>query len=121
MKEHDDRDRRKYRRGDANIVVSYHIQKEDANYDLTQTKNVSQGGMLLTTNRKFDKGTRLDMTMQFPFLDDKIRVVAEVVGSKEILKDLIYETRLRFYDLRGQWPKKLDNFVKEHLKPKSNE
>lgn len=119
MKEHDDRDRRKYRRGDANIVVIYHIQKEDANYDLTQTKNVSQGGMLLTTNRKFEKGTRLDMTMQFPFLDDKIRVVAEVVGSKEVLKDLIYETRLRFYDLKKQLCKQLDNFVHECSEPKS--
>jgi len=116
MQEYGDRDRREYIRGDANIVVSYHIQKEDKNYDLTQTKNVSKGGMLLTTNRKFQKGTRLDMTMQCPFLDDKIRVVAEVVGSKEILKDLIYETRLRFYGLKGQLSKKLDNFVKEHSK-----
>jgi hypothetical protein len=116
MQEYDNRNRRKTRRGDANFVISYHLQREDANYDLTQTKNVSQGGMLLTTNRKFEKGTRLDMTMQFPFLDDKIQVVGEVVGSKEVLKDLIYETRLMFYDLKGQYSKKLDNFVKEHSK-----
>jgi len=114
MQKYDDRDRRKTRRGDANFVISYHLQTEDANYDLTQTKNVSQGGMLLTTNRKFEKGTRLDMVMQFPFSDDKIRVVGEVVGSKEVIKDLIYETRLMFYDLKDQWSKKLDNFVKEH-------
>ena len=116
MQEYDNRNRRKARRGDANFVISYHMQKEDANYDLTQTKNVSQGGMLLTTNRKFEKGTRLDMTMQFPFLDDKIQVVGEVVGTKEVLKDLIYETRLKFYDLKFQYSKKLDNFVKEHSK-----
>ena len=116
MQKYGGRDRRKKPRTDANFVISYHLQREDANYDLTQTKNVSQGGMLLTTNRKFEKGTRLDMTMQFPFLDDKIRVVGEVVGSKEVLKDLIYETRLMFYDLKGQYSKKLDNFVKEHSK-----
>jgi hypothetical protein len=116
MQKYGGRDRRKKPRTDANFVISYHLQREDANYDLTQTKNVSQGGMLLTTNRKFEKGTRLDMTMQFPFLDDKIKVVGEVVGSKEVLKDLIYETRLMFYDLKGQYSKKLDNFVKEHSK-----
>jgi len=116
MQKYGGRDRRKKPRTDANFVISYHLQTEDANYDLTQTKNVSQGGMLLTTNRKFEKGTRLDMTMQFPFLDDKIRVVGKVVGSKEVLKDLIYETRLMFYDLKGQYSKKLDNFVKEHSK-----
>ena len=116
MQKYGGRDRRKKSRTDANFVISYHLQREDANYDLTQTKNVSQEGMLLTPNRKFEKGTRLDMTMQFPFLDDKIQVVGEVVGSKEVLKDLIYETRLMFYDLKGQYSKKLDNFVKEHSK-----
>jgi len=116
MQKYGGRDRRKKPRTDANFVISYHLQREDANYDLTQTKNVSQEGMLLTTNRKFEKGTRLDMTMLLPFLDDKIRVVGEVVGSKEVLKDLIYETRLMFYDLKGQYSKKLDNFVKEHSK-----
>jgi hypothetical protein len=116
MQKYGGRDRRKKPRTDANFVISYHLQREDANYDLTQTKNVSQGGMLLTTNRKFEKGTRLDMTMQFPFLDDKIQVVGEVVGSKEVLKDLIYETRLMFYGLKGQYSEKLANFVKEHTK-----
>lgn len=121
MKKYIGRDRRKYRRGDANIVVSYHLRTEKGNYDLTQTKNVSQGGMLLTTNRKFEKGTRLDMDMQFPFLDEKIRVVAEVLHSKEVLKDLIYETRLRFYDLRKPLSKQLYNFVCECSDSKSNE
>jgi len=116
MQEYDIRNRRKARRGDANFVISYHMQKEDTNYDLTQTRNISQGGMLLTTNREFEKGTRLDMTIQFPFLVDKIQVVGEVVGTKEVLKDLIYETRLKFYDLKGQWSNKLDNFVKEQSK-----
>ena len=116
MQKYGGRDRRNKPRTDANFVISYHLQREDANYDLTQTKNVSQEGMLLTTNRKFEKGTRLDMTIQFPFLDNKIQVVGEVVGSKEVLKDLIYETRLIFYGLNGQYSKKLDNFVKEHTK-----
>jgi uncharacterized protein YbjQ (UPF0145 family) len=43
-------------------------------------------------------------------------VVGEVVGSKEVLKDLIYETRLMFYGLKGQYSEKLANFVKEHTK-----
>ena len=116
MQEYGGRDRRKKPRTEATIVVSYHLQGEDKNYDLTQTKNISQEGIFLTTNRKFEKGTRLDMTIQFPFLDDKIQVVGEVVGSKEVLKDLIYETRLMFYGLNGQYSKKLDNFVKEHMK-----
>jgi hypothetical protein len=119
MQKYGGRDRRKKPRTDATIVVSYHLQGEDKNYDLSQTKNISQEGILLTTNRKFDSGTRLDMTIQFPFLDDKIQVVGEVVDSKEVMKDVIYETRLRFFYLNRQLLEGIGNFVKTYLKPKS--
>ena len=111
MQKYGGRNRRKKSRTDATIVVSYHIQGEDKNYDLSQTKNISQGGMLLTTNRKFERGTRLDMTIQFPFLDDKIQAVGEVVDSKEVIKDVVYETRLRFSHLNRQLLEGLGNFV----------
>jgi hypothetical protein len=108
-------ERRKHPRVNSNIVISYHIQQEQNNYDVSQTKNVSQGGMLLTTNRRFEKGTRLAMTVLFPFLEDKIEVVGEVVGSKEVVKDLIYETRLRFSDLKEQLIEGLSEFVGKNM------
>jgi Tfp pilus assembly protein PilZ len=86
------------------------------NYDLTQTKNVSQGGILLTTNRKFEKGTQLAMTIRFPFITQRIELTGEVVDSKEVVRDLIYETRIKFLDLDEEFFKKLGNFIQQHLK-----
>jgi hypothetical protein len=85
------------------------------NYDLTQTKNVSQGGILLTTNRKFEKGTQLAMTIRFPFITQRIELTGEVVDSKEVVRDLIYETRIRFFDLDEDFFKKLSKFVQQQL------
>ncbi len=109
-------ERRRHSRLDANFVVSYRIKEIVDGYDLTQSKNVSQGGMLLTTNRLFSKGTFLAMTIRFPLIPQKIEVTGEVVGSKEIVRDLIYETRIKFIDLDEEFFQKLGEFIQEHLK-----
>jgi hypothetical protein len=106
-------ERRKHPRSHANIVVSYHIAKEEANYDVSQSLNISKGGMMLTTNRAFDMGTRLALTLQLPFMDHKIEVIGEVVESKQVLKDLIYQTHLKFYDTKGEWSAELANYLKK--------
>jgi len=111
MQEKGGRERRRKPRAEATIVVSYHLLEEDANYDLSQTKNVSQGGMLLTTNRKFENGVRLGMTIQFPFLNQKVQVVGEVVESREMIEGVIYETRIMFYNLKSELIKLLGDFV----------
>ena len=67
MKKYSGEERRRHPRADLNFVISYRIREEHDNFDLTQSRDVSQGGMLLTTNRKFEKGTHLVMTIRFPF------------------------------------------------------
>jgi len=111
MQEKGGRERRRKPRADATIVVSYHLLEEDGNYDLSQTRNISQGGMLLTTNRKFENGARLGLTIQFPFLDQKVQVVGEVVESREMIKGVIYETRIMFYNLKTELVKLLGDFI----------
>jgi hypothetical protein len=91
------------------------MQEEQDNYDLSQSVNVSRGGMLLTTNRKFDRGALLGMTILFPFLNSKAYVIGEVVDSKEVVKDVMYGTRLRFRDLGTQLLNDFDNFINEGL------
>ncbi|HIE35942.1 MAG TPA: PilZ domain-containing protein [Candidatus Omnitrophica bacterium] len=115
MKKYNGPERRKHSRIDANFIVSYRIKQIPDNYDLTQTKNVSQGGILLTTNRKFEKGTQLMITIRFPFIPQRIEVTGEVVESEEIVKGLIYETRIRFLDLNEEFFKKLGSFIQERL------
>jgi len=114
MEKYNGMQKRKFARTEANFIISYRILEEPDNYDLSQSKNISQGGMLLTTNRKFEDGTRLEMTISFPFIEKKMELTGQVVESKEIVKDLIYETRLKFYDLDPQLSKGLRDYINGH-------
>jgi len=109
-------ERRRHSRMSANFIVSYRVRQVPDNYDLSQSKNVSQGGMMLTTNKKFENGTHLAMTIRFPFVSQKIRVLAEVVDSNEIVRNLIYETRIKFLDLDEEFFRKMGDFVNKHMK-----
>lgn len=115
MNQYADGDRRKYPRLDANFIVSYCPKAVSCEYDLTQTKNVSRGGALITTNKKFDKNTILAITIRFPFYIKRIELTAEVVSSKEIVKNLIYETRVCFLNMDSNFVNELSSFIKKRL------
>ncbi|OQX80530.1 MAG: hypothetical protein B6D56_04855 [Candidatus Omnitrophica bacterium 4484_70.1] len=113
-------ERRKYPRAKISFIVSYRIKHPEESYDLSQTKDASQGGMLLTTNREFEKGTYLEMIIRFPFVPYKIRLLGEVVDSKKVVTNLIYETRIRFVGPHKNFFKELGEFIKEKLKKEKN-
>jgi hypothetical protein len=89
-------ERRKADRVKANFIVSYRVLDEINNMDITQTKNLGLGGMLLTTSRMFDVGTNLAIEIRLPFERSPIMLIGKVIDSTEITKDLIYDTRLEF-------------------------
>lgn len=94
-------DQRQHPRRDASLVVSYRPKDPTAGHGIGQTRNISQGGMLLTTARAFAPGDRLVIRTRPPFLGSPRLVpgTAQVVGSREIVQSFLYETRLRFVDL----------------------
>ena len=101
-------ERRRYTRIDKNFVVSYRIYGEPNDIDVSQTKNFSEGGMLLTTNRAFDSSTILAIEIRLPLISQPIRLLGKILDSKEIARNLIYETRLVFTYM----DKQSRNFVK---------
>jgi len=92
-------EKRKEPRISGRFIVSYRILEEGDNIDVSQTKNLSLGGMLITTNRQFSAGTRLVLEIRLPFDPNPILLVGKVVASQEITKDLIYDTRLEFISI----------------------
>lgn len=92
-------ERREHSRVAGKFVVSYRIKKEIDNYDITQTRNLSLGGMLLTTNRNFPPGTILAIDVRLPFFIDAISFNGKVLDSKEVVKELIYDTHIQFLDI----------------------
>ncbi len=93
---YDGPERRKAHRIGARFMVSYRMLEEADNLDISQTKNLSLGGMLLTTNRFFPPNTKLALEMRLPFDPNPIMIIAKVIESREITKELIYDTRLVF-------------------------
>ena len=81
-------ERRRHKRIKVSFVVSYRPLEKEEDADLTQTKNFCQGGMLLTTNRKFDSGTLLKIFIRVPLVKGKIYLIGQVLDSKEIVKNL---------------------------------
>ena len=89
-------ERRKHPRICGRFIVSYRILEQSDSVDISQTKNLSMGGMLLTTNMQFEAGTNLALEIRLPFDPNPIMLIGKVVESRVITKDLIYDTRLSF-------------------------
>lgn len=116
MNAYNGEEKRKHPRMKANFIVSYRIGENPEGRGLTQTKNISRGGMLLATNKVFEKGTCLVIVIKLPFVSRKIEVMGEVIASKEVIKNLLYETRVKLLDLDEDFFKRLGRFVEENLK-----
>jgi c-di-GMP-binding flagellar brake protein YcgR len=102
-------ERRKHPRVGGKFVVSYRVREEIDNYDISQTRDLSLGGMLLTTNRDFPSGTILAIEIRLPFFINAINLTGRVLGSKEVVKDLIYDTRISFLQIDP----KVENIIKD--------
>lgn len=109
-------ERRKYPRAAGRFIVSYRILENNGNTDISQTKNLSLGGMLLTTNCKFLPGTNLALEIRVPFDPAPIMLIGKVLESKEITKDIIYDTRLIFLAIDEKHRKVINETVGYYLK-----
>lgn len=109
-------ERRVHARVNGRFIVSYRILEEVDNADISQTRNVSLGGMLLTTNRKFDSGTNLALEIRLPFDPHPIMIIGKVIESREITKNLIYDTRLIFLAVDERHRKVINETVDYYLK-----
>jgi hypothetical protein len=115
-KNYDGSERRKFPRVNGRFIVSYRIIPANSNSDITQTKNLSLGGMLLTTNCQFPIGTNLALEIRLPFDPDAIMIIAKVLESKEVVKGIIYDTRLIFLAVDEKHSKVISETVGYYLK-----
>jgi hypothetical protein len=72
--------------------------------------------MLLTTNRQFQPGAHLAIEIRLPFDIHPIMIIAKVLESREITKDLIYDTRLLFLAIDDHHKNIVDQTVSYYLK-----
>jgi len=116
LKEFSGPEKRKYPRANGRFIVSYRVIPNNSNADISQTKNLSLGGMLLTTNCQFPTGTNLALEIRLPFDPNPIMIIAKVLESKEITKGIIYDTRLIFMAIDEKHRKVIGETVSYYLK-----
>jgi len=96
-------ERRQFTRISGNYVVSYiDVTTKEAKSDITQTRNISAGGILFTTDKKFPAGTMLRVKLRLPDTSDYIDVKVRVVGSHQRVKGILYDTRVKFIRIRDE-------------------
>ncbi len=113
------RERRKFPRIEKNFVVSYRVYGDAQREETSHSKNIGGGGMFLTMNRAFDHGTLLAIEIRLPLMPISIRLLGNILESKEIARNLIYETRLSFTYMDDQSKKFVRNTVEHFLKKDS--
>ena len=96
-------ERRKFVRIDGNFVISYSdISTAEAKSDLTQTKNISLGGILFTTGEKFKPGTILKVKIRLPDSPEYLNAKVKVIDSKQRIRGIMYDTRVRFIGIKDE-------------------
>ncbi|MEI8349880.1 MAG: PilZ domain-containing protein [Candidatus Omnitrophota bacterium] len=110
-------DRREYQRLIGEYFVYYKIKDSSGSYNLTRTKNISKGGMLLSVNEPFEKGKSMALIIKGPFvLGAAIETTGVVIESRKIDRGSIYETRIKFSNINAKFLDKLDEFIKRNSK-----
>ena len=96
-------ERRKYTRIKKNFILSYFdVATPDQKFELTQLKNISQGGMCFITTRSFAPNTHMGVELKTPYLADTTYLEGAVLESHEKVTGMLYETRLQFTLLNPQ-------------------
>ena len=90
-------DRRRYKRVSKSFILSYYDKGKPQNkYEITQLKNISLGGMCFITSQSFPPGTVFGVELRTPYITESIYLEGQVQQSHEKMKNLLYETRLKF-------------------------
>ncbi len=76
-----------------------------------QTVNISDSGMLIETDRRYDKGTRINVAFNLEDDERPISGVAEVVRHTQVGRDPVDGIGLRFLSFAGDSQRRFQSFL----------
>ncbi|MEE8317401.1 MAG: PilZ domain-containing protein [Candidatus Omnitrophota bacterium] len=110
-------ERRRFTRIDGTFVVSYtDITTQERKSDISQTKDISLGGILFTTDKVFPSGTILKLKIRLPDAPDYINMKVRVVESRQRVKGLFCETRAKFISIKEENKAYISKVIEVSLK-----
>ncbi len=116
------RERRRYIRLDASLVVRYKILHGKLSEDQTLSKNISSGGICVPLKERIPTGVHLDMEINLPTEKQPIKLIGEVVWQKEIPNERGgLDTGIRYVKINILDRQKITNYILTRLKIKYGE
>lgn len=102
-------------RKDARFLARMEIKLGGANdMILCQTENLSASGMLIKTERRYDRGTKIDFEFSLPDDVRPIRGFAEVVRHTMVGRDQVGGIGVRFLSFSGDSQRRFESYL-QHL------
>ena len=80
---------------------------------LCQTENLSASGMLLRTDRRWERGTQIDFEFSIPNDPRPVRGMAEVVRQTLVGRDAVGGIGLRFLSFAGDSHRRFESFLQQ--------
>ncbi len=116
-------EKRKYPRVDAKIKVAFRTGEELVE---EYTRNISQGGIFLKTDRLLDPNAVLEIDMQLPGEKDEIKVVGKVrrlmvVSDPDHEGEHLYGVGIEFIDPDEEFKNRIKKLVDAELKKKEKQ
>lgn len=100
-------------RKDARFLARLEIKIGDAkDMIICQTENLSVSGMLIRTDQRYEKGTRVDFEFQLPGDGRPVRGMAEVVRHTKADRDSVGGIGMRFLSFAGDSQHRFEQFCR---------
>ena len=98
-----DKERRLHKRIDKNFILKYFdLTNPNEKHEVTQLKNISQGGICFITSIMIPVNTKLGVELKTPYISTTTYLQGTVLESHDKVSGILYETRLRFENLDNQ-------------------
>ena len=110
-------DRRKYIRIPYEAVIRYKAcpnkEQKKKSFSDACSKNISGGGIMMTTKEHFPTGTILEVELDIPSLDgySTVKILGQIVRTIESEKGKRYENGISFYKIDEQDEEILEQFL----------
>lgn len=110
-------ERRQYKRFQKNFILKYFdLKTPKEKHEITQLKNISQGGLCFINSQKLNQNTRLGIELKTPYISTTTYLEGIILDTREKIPGILYETRLRFEKLDTQAELILKELIEYFLK-----
>ena len=110
-------ERRQHKRFPKNFILKYFdLENPREKHEITQLKNISQGGLCFINSKNLAQHARLGIELKTPYISTTTYLEGVILDSHEKIPGILFETRLRFEKLDTQAELILKELIEYFLK-----